>query len=164
MAKHMYLAKANDALVSHCTCDDSIVSYPPQMDCPWCGCGWLFSCIRCRKAFTFAMGIETDVPWDELARRDIQGYGGPEPDVDSIADWVGDMQYFLEDVEPGVEYVCLDGAVIPTDVTELEFTGWHARHELDFLPQVRALDDPTIVDSLLANVDYWESRAVPDED
>src|SRR5262249_18861030 len=56
MSRHVYLRKANNDLVSHCACAqaDALVTAPSQMDCPWCGCGWLFICSRCRKAFTFA--------------------------------------------------------------------------------------------------------------
>jgi hypothetical protein len=52
VAKHLYLRKANDDFVSHCKCPkaDSLISSPGQMDCPWCGCGWLFICSRCNKA------------------------------------------------------------------------------------------------------------------
>ena len=47
--KIVYLKKASNELISHCGCEESRISYPAQMDCPWCGCGWLFSCITCRK-------------------------------------------------------------------------------------------------------------------
>jgi hypothetical protein len=75
MARLIYLQKDNDDLVSHCRCREAFISYPPQMDCPWCGCGWLFSCIKCRKAFTFARAVEVNDSWEELACRDIRGMG-----------------------------------------------------------------------------------------
>jgi len=71
MSTHLYLAKANNNLISHCACPDALVTFPPQIDCPWCGCGWLFTCIECRKAFVFERAIESDSPWHELARRDL---------------------------------------------------------------------------------------------
>lgn len=48
MTKTIYLIKDNDDLCSHCACETAYITFPPQMDCPWCGCGWLFSCTACR--------------------------------------------------------------------------------------------------------------------
>src|SRR6266566_1407987 len=62
----IYLRKANDNLVSHCKCDEAYISAPSQMDCPWCGCGWLFTCSHCRKAFTFAEAVEGDFALDQM--------------------------------------------------------------------------------------------------
>ena len=41
--KTIYLEKDNDQLVSFCSCEPAYITYPPQLDCPWCGCGWLFT-------------------------------------------------------------------------------------------------------------------------
>jgi hypothetical protein len=81
MANHLYLAKANDDLVSHCRCarPDALISSPCQMDCPWCGCGWLFICSRCRKAFTFAQAVEVNETWEQTADRTIRGLYQREP-------------------------------------------------------------------------------------
>ena len=76
----IYLVKANDDLVSHCQCEQGIIAEPGQVGCPWCGCGWLFSCIKCRKAFTFATAVEIDKTWEELAREDLYSYFKQEPD------------------------------------------------------------------------------------
>jgi hypothetical protein len=164
MSRHIYLAKANNDLVSHCECDEALITFPPQMDCPWCGCGWLFSCITCRKAFTFAKGIETDETWEELARRDISAMFQETPEDEYVAQWIEAMQQLTADVEPDQEYVCFDGVLVPTDVSGLEYVGWHAAHNLDFVPQVKALEDESIMEEILANMDYWESHAVGDED
>ena len=164
MSRHVYLIKDNDDLISHCDCEMAYITFPPQMDCPWCGCGWLFSCIECRKAFTFARGVEVDEPWEELGRRDCTNRSGEPPDEDEVQEWVGAMQELLAEVEVGRRYVCLDGLIIPADAAGVEFEGWHARHNLEFLPQVAALDDPSIIDSLLANPDYWQSNALEVEE
>lgn len=164
MSSHIYLAKANNDLICHCQCDNALMTFPPQMDCPWCGCGWLFSCIECRKAFTFATGIVTGESWESLARRDIKNQTGDDPIDEHVAMWVEAMQDLTADIEEGQEYVCLDGALIRTDFDEIRFSGWHSNHDLDFLPQVQALSDNSIVDDLLANMDYWESRKVAEED
>ncbi len=130
------------------------------MECPWCGCGWLFTCISCRKAFTFATAIETDEPWDEIARRDIMGQTGSDPDDEYVAQWVAAMKEITADVVPGKEYVCLDGVLVPSEATGLQYTGWHAAHDLDFVPQVRALEDESILEEILGNLDYWQTNAV----
>ena len=70
-----YITKANDNVLSHCTCKGVIASGPAQMDCPWCGCGWLITCMNCRKAFTFARVIELDSTYEDIAAED-QGGGG----------------------------------------------------------------------------------------
>ena len=100
---HIYLAKANDNLVSHCRCAEALITFPPQMDCPWCGCGWLFTCIVCRKAFTFAKGVVVSEPWEETAKRDLRNRG-KEPTVDEVSEWVNAMKELLSDVRVGEEY------------------------------------------------------------
>ena len=38
-----------------CVCPvEETLAYTGQKDCPWCGCGWLWSCYRCGKAFSVA--------------------------------------------------------------------------------------------------------------
>jgi hypothetical protein len=76
---HIYLKKANDELVSHCRCAEALITFPPQMDCPWCGCGWLFTCIECRRAFAFAEGIVVDELWEETAARDLRNRWKTDP-------------------------------------------------------------------------------------
>ena len=149
MAKHVYLVKESNALVSHCRCENALITYPPQLDCPWCGCGWLFSCQVCRKAFTFARGVEIEEPWEVLARRDLQARWREEPTDLDIQDWVNAMRGLMAGVEPGETYVSFDG--------------WYARHDLDFVPQMAALDDPSVLDEVLSNREYWLSNRLPDD-
>ena len=162
-SRHIYLAKASDELVSHCGCAPGLVALPGQLDCPWCGCGWLFSCLGCRKAFTFAQGIELDEPWDSLARRDLRLRTSREPDDLEIRRWVNWMRALLVDVEPGERYVYLDGELFRADVSALAFDGWYARHELEFLPQVAALGDRQVLDDLLGSRDYWLARRLSEK-
>ncbi|MBI1903016.1 MAG: hypothetical protein HYS13_18105 [Planctomycetia bacterium] len=162
MPSHAYLVKDNNELVSHCPCPQAQIAYPPQADCPWCGCGWLFSCIDCRKAFTFARGVQVSEPWEELGRRDLRAMFEKEPNDDDVDEWVEFMKRFLAEVEVGKQYVVFDGRLIPTDKVRLDFDGWHATHQLDFVPQVAALKDKAILATLLSNVNYWESHALGD--
>ena len=105
----IYLVKDNDDLVSHCDCEVAHITFPPQMGCPWCGCGWLFTCIECRKAFTFARGVELDTSWQGLAIRDLTNRWHEQPEAEEIEQWIAAMQELLADVQVGNRYVCLDG-------------------------------------------------------
>jgi len=118
-----YLRKVNDDVVSHCKCDDGRISFPPQLDCPWCGCGWLFACITCRKAFTFVEAVELETTWIELAREDIRNKWKEEPSDDDVASWIKAMKEILGDIELGERYVIIDGAVLKTDTENVEFDG-----------------------------------------
>lgn len=160
---HVYLVKDNDDLCCHCECDKALITFPPQMDCPWCGCGWLLTCIACRKAFTFARAVEVPESWEELARRDLTGKWSEQPSAEEIGEWVGAMKAMHSHVELGKQYVCLDGLFIPTDANGVEFEGWHSRHNLDFLPQVRACEDYAVMEEILTNRDYWMDSALPQD-
>ncbi len=164
--KHLYLKKANDQLVCHCTCADAPITFPPQMDCPWCGCGWLFCCANCRKAFTFAVAVELNESWEETARRDLNGRGPgfDAPTEDDIAAWVEAMQEMCKEIEPGEEYVYLDGWFIPTATDEIEIEGMHSFHELTCVPQVEALTDKSVIEEILSNQEYWTENEVPPDD
>jgi hypothetical protein len=147
--------------VAHCNCNNGLITFPPQMDCPWCGCGWLFTCIECRKAFTFAKGIVLDESWEETAKRDLGGRSGREPNTEDTESWVGAMKELLGEVVEGQEYVCLDGLIIPTGGSAVRFDGWHSRHDLPYVPQTAALSDPSVLRSILGNPKYWKSTALP---
>ncbi len=151
----IHLVKANDDLVSHCKCEQGTVGEPGQLDCPWCGCGWLFSCSKCRKAFSFAKVVEINKTWQELAREDLYNYNKQEPDNDSISNWVENMKGMTEHIELGKNYVYLDGYFIPTDEEYFEVEGWKSKHDFIKVPQVEALEDPTVIDQVLSNSDYW---------
>lgn len=166
MGRTLYLAKADDRLVSHCACKpgEALITSPPQLDCPWCGCGWLFTCIGCRRAFTFARTVETDHSLAELAEMDLRG-GGFKVTKAAVWDWVDLMSDFLDGIEPGAEYVVLDYVRIPTDYEPpLQFRGVYADHDLPWVPHLRALEDPSVLDDLLGSEAYWLDRRCEDED
>jgi hypothetical protein len=164
MASHVYLERDDSELVCHCNCDNALITFPPQMDCPWCGCGWLFTCIECRKAFTFARGVKVKDSWEELARRDLANRSGSKPSKEDISGWVVAMKELMAGVQVGERYVCFDGYFVQVDEPSLRFEGWHSRHKLDFVPQVAALKDPSITQRILSNPEYWRSRALENPD
>jgi hypothetical protein len=156
--------KDNDDLCCHCDCKVAYIAFPSQMDCPWCGCGWLFTCTRCRKAFTFARAVEVDETWEELAHRDLDGKWGKNPNDEDIVEWIGAMQELHADLELGKQYVYLDGLFISTDAGGLNFQGWHSNHCLDFVPQVKACEDYFVTEEILGNREYWRRTATPESD
>jgi hypothetical protein len=130
----IHLVKVNDDLVSHCKCEQGIVGDPGQLDCLWCGCGWLFSCSKCRKAFSFAIAVEIDKTWEELATEDLYSYNKQTPDDDSVADWIKNMKAMTEHIELGQSYVYLDGCFIPAEEENFQFTGHKTEHHLSKVP------------------------------
>jgi hypothetical protein len=130
------------------------------MDCPWCGCGWLFVCCNCHKAFTFAEGVEINVSWEETADRDIRAIYRREPEPGQVEQWVEFMKILLKEVRCGEQYVYFDGYVIPVTAGGVNIAGWHSDHQLDFVPQIAALSDAEIRDGLLCSPEYWQSNRV----
>jgi hypothetical protein len=159
MAKTIYLERSRKDLICHCRCRQSLIAAPVQMDCPWCGCGWLFTCLNCRKAYTFARGVEVDEPLQELAKMDLEARRGTELELDDLHGWVEWMGVLLEGIEPGREYVYLDGFFIDVDSGPLRFDGWHSRHDLPWVPQMRAVEDPTAIHDTIGSQEYWAQTA-----
>jgi hypothetical protein len=162
VAKHLYLRKANDDLVSQCRCAnaEALISSPAQMDCPWCGCGWLFLCRRCHKTFTFAEAVAVNESWDETAGRVLRALDQHEPEPGQAEEWVGFMKILLKGIRSGERYVYLDGWVVPTTAEGVHIEGWHSRHDLDYVPQVAALTDPKVRTDVLSSRKYWQSTAL----
>jgi hypothetical protein len=155
MAKTVYLERANKDFVCHCRCRQAVVAAPVQMECPWCGCGWLFTCLNCRKNFTFGRGVEVDETLEELGAMDLAARRGTELELDDLGRWVEWMGVLLKGIEPGREYVYLDGFFIDAETTPLRFEGWHSRHDLPWVPQARALEDPTVIHDTVGSEEYW---------
>ena len=156
-----YLIKANNDLVSHCQCDLAFISAPGQVDCPWCGCGWLFTCINCRKAFTFAKVIEiSDEELMMLAELDNAQFSSKPVTDDIIFEWKNYMQnILLNDLVNETNYVYLDGYVLPVTDRRVNLQGIYANHQLPYIPQVEALANTDIIPSLLCSEHYWRKNA-----
>ena len=155
----LYLTKDSDELISFCTCEESLVASPGQLDCPWCGCVWLFSCTKCHKAFSFARAVEIDRTLEEIALEDLER-GGYRHGPEEIAQWVDFMTAVLEDLEEGARYVYLDGMFHRADRFPPVYEGWAARHTFDAAPHVAAAGDRAVIDGLLGKREYWLERAV----
>jgi len=156
----LYLVKKNDDVISHCKCEESLVGEEGQLDCPWCGCGWLFSCSKCRKAFTFAEAVEIEKTWEEIAHEDLTAYYNREPTETDISEWVQRMKYMMSHIRLGETYVYLDGCYIPAKDKDIKFEGLYANHKFKVLPQVSALEDSSSIPATLENPEYWYKNAI----
>ncbi len=161
--KTVFLTKSNNNLISHCKCDSALIAEPSQMDCPWCGCGWLFQCAHCRKPFTFARAEELNFTWEHLAHNDLDKKWGRKPTGEEVKEWIGFMKILLKDIQIGRQYAYIDGWVFSIDETNLQFEGWHARHALLDVPQAAAVKDVKTLDMTLRSKEYWDSRRIEDE-
>jgi hypothetical protein len=120
----------------------------------------VFTCIECRKAFSFAKGVIVAESWEQTAVRDLRKGWRREPSDEEVSEWVGAMKELLGDVEVGREYVYLDGLILSTAELRLEFEGWHSRHSLPFVPHVAAVNDREVLACVLGSRVYWLRTAV----
>ncbi len=134
------------------------------MDCPWCGCGWLFICSRCQKAFTFAEAFEIAEPLTKIAVRVMPHSNHGSPTKKEITNWLAWMNILLKGIKVGKQYVYLDGWIISTSEKSVHVDGWHSRHDLDFVPHISALAGKAHLSEILGSIEYWHSTHVEDEE
>ncbi|MGG7568419.1 hypothetical protein ACQ5SO_19880 [Rhodovulum sp. DZ06] len=155
----LILKAGGDHPISFCDCDpqaDFAVATSGQLDCPWCGCGWLFTCSRCRRAFTWGVVADSTRTAEEVARH-LAGLG-PDDAVGAEDreeyEW---LEHGLRDLAPGTRVVLLDGGILPLD-EPVDLHGWMSRHRFDRLPH---LDAPSAaaLDALFGDKTYWLERA-----
>ena len=156
-----WFAKANDDVLSHCRCTVALAATTGQLDCPWCGCGWLISCMECRKAFTFAKIVEVDFTYEQLLADDWRkrGHQSDPPDASGFAAW---LERALARFPVGATIVYLDGDYFSPDETDIAFEGLYAHHKFDRLPHAIALSQPSYLDDTLGDSAYWLERERPD--
>lgn len=159
-----FLFKANDDVISHCRCQDEPAMSTGQLDCPWCGCGWLISCSKCAKAFTYGVVRETDIPIIELGRREVRRRGLASVSEEEIEEWADAMEREFARFEIGQIVVYLDGHYWPLDAENVTFEGYFARHDLKLLPHAEALERPEALSDLLSDRAYWLDRELPDRE
>lgn len=168
MAQTLYLAKANNDGICHCQCENALISWPPQMDCPWCGCGWLFTCMTCRKAFMFAKPVRVPETLEDLARREHRAMWKKDGDDETIAGMAEAMEVILEPVEDaGGDYVYFDGYVLPVELDQmlregeepLEVAGMHRDHVLSRIPHLEAMETDDGFEGMLGSTEYWVTGA-----
>ncbi len=160
-----FLFKANNDGISHCVCEDEPAMSTTQLDCPWCGCGWLISCSKCKKAFTYAVIRHTDLSLVELGRREVESRGlTGKVTEEEIAEWAEAMAEDLEQFDEGQIVVYLDGSYFPVDATDVSFDGYFAHHDFKTLPHTEALEQPEKLSEILSDPGYWTERELAEHD
>lgn len=159
---YLHLEKANDKGICFCKCERALVAVPDQMDCPWCGCGYLFACARCGLAFTYAKPVVLHTPLSEIVAQDLIGRGFEDEDG-LFEGAAADMAMMLENVEEGKEYVYFDGYAVALDEEDVTIEGLHGSHHFDRLPHAEELDTPGAFE-VLTSPDYWDERRHPEGD
>jgi hypothetical protein len=157
-----YVVKANNDVLSHCRCEIALAANPAQMDCPWCGCGWLIPCLTCKRVFTFGRVVDHDnlhqlVLQDNAAR----GLKLNPSEVDGTIEW---WELTLEAFPVGATVVYLDGSYFDVGDTDVAYDGWFASHDLKRLPHAEALIDPARLNGILGEKSYWLARELPDRE
>lgn len=160
-----WIVKSSDDGVCHCKCDLGIAESPGagQLDCPWCGCGWLFMCAMCGAVFTYGRIAEVDMQPTEIATRMVDhvfGAGKHRDLVPVARDDIASQSSVLGDV--GDEVVVIDGRVLPLTYRYhgAGFIGRYGVHHLQELPQALTRDPNELVRAF--GREYWKSldRAV----
>lgn len=155
MAK--FITKASNDGICWCECEEAYAAFPGQQECPWCGCGWLFSCTSCRKAFTYGKVVEADLDISRFYKDDMRS-GGMLPNVKIYTERANYIIKELKPFSPGDEVVYLDGRILPLEKSPARFKGWHSKHSFKELPH-RAGDE-SVLRAAFSDEEYWEARAV----
>lgn len=157
-----WFAKANDDVISHCKCENALAATNGQLDCPWCGCGWMISCIDCRRGFIFARIVEVDSTYEAVLTTDARNRGLKAVTAAAIRDYAAWMSEALAPFPIGATIVYLDGDYFQADATNIQFEGLYARHDLDRLPHAISLEQPNYLREVLGDPSYWRERERPD--
>jgi hypothetical protein len=156
------LAKANDDVLSHCKCSTPLASIPMQLDCPWCGCGWLICCTQCRRAFTYARVVEVDTDYQTFIEGDRRRGKLSDFDPEELRDCALWLEDALADIPVGQTVAYLDGMYFELHSELGLFEGLYATHELEHLPHFIALTEPQHLRATLGEPSYWLQRASAD--
>ena len=156
----MTIVLAKDAtakhLINYCACEGlAIASAFDQWDSPWRGTGWLFTCIDCCKAFTIATVVDASESYENLAQRALRRFFVGGPPVDHLVPWYVEEMKLLETLELGEQYAYFDGLAVRVKDGCVYGDGIKRPHDLPFVPQIEALEDPTIKEQILCNQWYW---------
>ena len=157
-----FLFKANDDVISHCRCENEPAASTTQLDCPWCGCGWLISCSKCLKAFTYGVIRDVDEPIIEIGKREALKRGYDDITEAEHVAWAEAMENEFASYNIGQTVVYIDGSYFPVDASNVAFDGYFARHSFVTLPHWDALTNPAALRSVLGEESYWLSRELQD--
>ncbi len=167
----LHLTRAPGDTTASCRCPDSLMAVPDQSETPWDGSGYLCTCHKCGKTFTFGKVIKVNMKLRDFVLKDLRQRDLPKEllnDRDFIDGCCESIEEMLADLEEGKEFVYFDGVLIPTDYEgRIEFDGLFAAHDLATLPHLELKKDKNSARHLLGDPRYWNDRALPpidDED
>jgi hypothetical protein len=159
-----YLFKANDDVISHCRCEDEPASSTSQLDCPWCGCGWMIGCTKCSKAFVYGEIRNTETLALEIVQRDAKRRGIKSLTEKEMRDWADAMEREFKRFRIGQRVIYLDGHYFPLGAKNVSFKGYYAKHKFKILPHAQALRKPEVLRATLGDPDYWFKRELPNRE
>ncbi len=87
----------------------------------------------------------------------MQGEIREEVLIPTVEDWIEKMQPLIGALELDRTYVYFDGHAIPADANGVRMKGMRRSHDLNYVPQVRALTDPS-AEALLHDIKYWTAE------
>jgi hypothetical protein len=162
---HKVLIKENDDLLSFCRCEETTFAVSGQQDCPWCGCGFMFSCLSGRKGFIFAKVVESTTSFLEIMQRNAEVFGITASLDD--ADLIEEADFWrtkVEQLNVGQVCVILDETIVGIESRNISFDGSYAHHEFDVIPHVSANGSQKALLSILGKAGYWTSRELEERE
>ena len=159
-----YLFKANDEVISHCQCVGQPAASTGQLDCPWCGCGWMISCTKCGKAFVYGEIRHTEVPIIDIVRRDVKQRGLKTVTETEIRECAEAMEQEFKRFRAGTTVIYLDGSYFAVSTKNISFKGYYAKHKFTTLPHADALKRPEVLRATLGERSYWLDRELPNRE
>jgi len=166
-ARTLWLVKDDPEGSWWCNCPQGIVDAPmhDKQTWPTGGEGWLFTCIRCEKAFMFAKAVRIRPTLEELAERctprteDVGSPDSLELRTDVLMagpqDWLAVVRPHANGLVEGQRYVFFDGRVLPAVHGPVKFRGLWRNHDLPDLPHIA--EDPGVHD-VLNDPRYWAAE------
>jgi hypothetical protein len=148
-----------------CACPQGIVDAPYHDENigPVGGTGWLFTCIRCKRAFMFARAVRLRQSFRELAQRgtprtqtvyQIDGSKRTEVLLAGPDDWMARVLPLADGLVEGERYAFFGGKILPARHGPVKFRGLFREHDLPDLPH---LASPPTSDVLLDG-EYWTTE------
>jgi hypothetical protein len=160
-----YLIRSSTDVICHCKCPeaDALVAHPigAQAGCPWCGCGWLWSCTVCRKSFTFAKVVDLPMPYADFVHDDALRWGMSADEVNGkrggrlVAQGAEILKRFTAPLLVDREYVLLDQCAVLAYEPVIGLVGKVRVHDFPLPPQTVARKAGNEELELLLDSRYW---------
>ena len=144
-----------------CDCPNAIV------DAPWHnenmsgagGNGWLWTCTKCGRGFTFAKCTHIRPSLLKLAKKQtprVMNYLKDGEEISDVllagpSDWLQIVDRIEKKLVENRRYVFLDGEILPAKHGPVKFKGLCRSHDLPDLPHI----SEDLADKTIYNYEYW---------